>query len=319
MGNSEVGHNALGAGRVYAQGAKLVNEAIAGGSLFDSETWQWLVEPCVREDRALHLLGLLSDGNVHSHIDHLFALIKAADRAGVRRVNVHALLDGRDVPRTPAQLYIQQLEDFLASINESPDRRYRIASGGGRMNVTMDRYFADWSVVKRGWDAHVRGVGRPFGSAMEALETYRAENPGLLDQFMPEFVVVEDGTAVGRIQDGDGVVLFNFRGDRAIEITMAFESAEFDHFDRVVTPDVRYAGMMQYDGDLRLPSHYLVSPPSISRTMGEYLARNKVNLRIQKGIQEQISIRIRPGLPAQHQNGPKTHLPGCHGGGPGVV
>ncbi len=276
MGNSEVGHNALGAGQVYAQGARLVNEAIASGRIFDSDTWRWLVEPCVQQDRALHLVGLLSDGNVHSHIDHLFALIDAADRAGVRRLYVHPLLDGRDVPQTSAHLYIQQLEDHLARYDGRSGRRYRVASGGGRMKVTMDRYFADWSIVKRGWDAHVHGVGRAFSSAMEALETYRAEQPGILDQDLPEFVVVEQGRPVGRIEDGDAVVLFNFRGDRAIEITMAFEDPAFDRFDRGRVPEVRYAGMMQYDGDLKLPTRFLVAPPAISHTMGEYLARNQI-------------------------------------------
>ncbi len=276
MGNSEVGHNALGAGQIYAQGARLVNEAIESGRIFESETWHWLIDPCVAEDRALHLIGLLSDGNVHSHIDHLFALIEAADRAGVRRVNVHILLDGRDVGQTSAHLYIRQLEDFLARFNAKPDRTYQIASGGGRMKVTMDRYFADWSVVQRGWEAHVHGKGRPFHSAMEALETYRRENPGILDQDVAEFVIVRDGRPVGPMEDGDAVIFYNFRGDRAIEISMAFDLEDFDAFDRGRVPRVRYAGMMQYDGDLKLPRRFLVSPPAISHTMGEYLARNRI-------------------------------------------
>lgn len=274
MGNSEVGHNAMGAGRVFAQGARLVNEALEQGTLFTSETWYWLTEPCVREGRALHLLGLLSDGNVHSHIQHLFALLHEADRIGISRVFVHALLDGRDVPQTSAHLYLSQLEAELTRINAQPNRGYRIASGGGRMKVTMDRYNAEWHMVERGFRAHVYGIGRPFTSAMEALETFRAEQPGITDQNLLEFVIVEEGQPVGRIQDDDAVIMFNFRGDRAIEISQAFEQEHLTHFDRGTRPRVRYAGMMQYDGDLKLPSHFLVSPPAIDRTLGEYLARN---------------------------------------------
>lgn len=276
MGNSEVGHNAMGAGRVFAQGARLVNDAISTGDLFRTETWRGLVDPCVRQDTALHLLGLVSDGNVHSHIDHLFALISAADAAGVPRVFVHFLFDGRDVAQISAHLYVDQLEQFLTPFNRKPGRRYQIASGGGRMKVTMDRYQADWAMVARGWNAHVHGIGRSFRSTQEALETFRRETPGITDQYLPEFVIVENEEPVGKVQDGDAFVLFNFRGDRAIEITQAFEQEHFPHFDRGVRPKVRFAGMMQYDGDLKLPSHFLVSPPAIAQTFGEFLARNQI-------------------------------------------
>jgi len=138
----------------------------------------------------------------------------------------------------------------------------------------MDRYNANWSVVKRGWDAHVNGIGRRFPSAKAAIEGYRADMPGVIDQNMPEFVIERDGEPVGKMSDGDAVVLFNFRGDRAIEITRAFEEDNFSEFDRGRRPDVAYAGMMQYDGDLMIPKKFLVSPPAIERTVGEYLARN---------------------------------------------
>lgn len=276
MGNSEVGHNAMGAGRVFAQGARLVSDAIATGEIFKTETWHGLIDPCVRHDKALHLLGLVSDGNVHSHIDHLFALIDAAHRAGVKRVNIHFLFDGRDVAQISAHLYVQQLEQHLAPINATTDRRYQIASGGGRMKVTMDRYQADWGMVARGWNAHVHGIGRGFSSTLEALETFRAEVPGITDQYLPEFVIVNDGKPVGKVEDGDSFVLFNFRGDRAIEISQAFEQEHFPHFDRGIRPKARFAGMMQYDGDLKLPAHFLVTPPAISHTFGEFLARNEL-------------------------------------------
>jgi 2,3-bisphosphoglycerate-independent phosphoglycerate mutase len=269
-----VGHNALGSGRVFDQGSKLVGKAIANGSLFGGKTWQSLVQRVVKNHSALHLLGLLSDGNVHSHIDHIFALIRRADEEGVATLFVHPLLDGRDVPETSALLYIEPLEALLSEISAKPGRNYRIASGGGRMLVTMDRYQANWGVVERGWNAHVHGLGKRFASARAAVEGYRVEQPGIIDQNQPEFVVEEGGKPVGPIRDGDGVIFFNFRGDRAIEISRAFEDEEFAFFNRGKRPEVLYAGMMQYDGDLMIPKNFLVSPPAIERTVGEYLARN---------------------------------------------
>ena len=274
MGNSEVGHNALGAGRVFDQGSKLVNRAIESGALFQGETWRSFVAQVVEHRTAMHLIGLLSDGNVHSHIEQVYALIRKADADGVRKLFVHPLLDGRDVPETSALQYIEPLEAMLGDISAKPDRDYRIASGGGRMLVTMDRYQANWSVVKKGWDAHVHGIGRRFPSAKAAVEGYRAEIPGIIDQNQPEFVVEENGKPVGPIQDGDAVILFNFRGDRAIEISRAFDDEQFPFFDRGSRPKVLYAGMMQYDGDLMIPKRFLVPPPDIERTVGEYLARN---------------------------------------------
>jgi 2,3-bisphosphoglycerate-independent phosphoglycerate mutase len=275
MGNSEVGHNALGAGRVFDQGAKLVDKAIADGALYDGEVWKALVSRCKDKASKLHFIGLLSDGNVHSHIDQLAAMLRRAADDGVKEVCIHPLLDGRDVGPQTSQVYIEQLESLLGELSVD-GRDYRIASGGGRMLVTMDRYEADWSIVERGWKAHVLGQGRPFDSAMAAIEGYRAEEPGLSDQFLGEFVVMRDGKPAGTVDDGDAVVFFNFRGDRAIEISRAFEEQDFDQFDRQRAPDVLYAGMMQYDGDLLLPKNFLVTPPAIERTMGEYLARNGI-------------------------------------------
>lgn len=278
MGNSEVGHNAMGCGRVFAQGAKLVSTAIETGSMFAADTWKKLVKNVKDKNTTLHFIGLVSDGNVHSHIDHLKAMIEQAHKEGVKTVRVHALLDGRDVDPTSALDYITPLEEYLASFS---DADYCIASGGGRMYMTMDRYNADWSMVERGWKAHVLGEGRQFPSATEAIKTYRAEVPGVLDQDMHEFVIVKDGKPVGTINDGDSVIYFNFRGDRALEMTNAFETpadGNFPHFDRKRVPAVEYAGMMEYDGDLHIPAHFLVSPPSIDRTMGEYLTKSGVRL-----------------------------------------
>ncbi len=275
MGNSEVGHNALGAGVVHAQGALLVGRALASGALFEGATWRALVERCRRHRAALHFIGLLSDGNVHAHVDHLEAMLDGAARAGVERLYVHALLDGRDVAPTSALTYVDRLERFLAGLRAGGVDA-RIASGGGRMVVTMDRYEADWRIVERGWRAHVHGDARRFPSATAAVEALRAEAPGIIDQDLPAFVIADGDRPVAPIVDGDAVVMFNFRGDRAIELSRAFDDDALAAFDRGRRPDVLYAGMMEYDGDLHVPRRYLVSPPQIERTMGELLARTGV-------------------------------------------
>ena len=273
MGNSEVGHNALGAGQVFAQGAKLVSNSIESGKMFESKAWNEVVS--VKDTgKTLHFIGLFSDGNVHSHIDHLKAMIERSKKDGVKTVRIHVLLDGRDVGETSALDYVNPFEEFLAQLN-SDGFDAKIASGGGRMNITMDRYEANWSMVEKGWKTHVLGEGRQFESTAEAIETYRKEL-SCIDQDLPPFVIAKDGKPVGKITDGDSVVFYNFRGDRAIEISRAFEEENFDKFDRIVFPKVTYAGMLEYDGDLHIPSRYLVSPPEITGTMGEFLANTGV-------------------------------------------
>ncbi len=270
MGNSEVGHNALGAGQVFAQGAKLVSQSIESGKMFASGSWQSLCANVKANGSTLHFLGLFSDGNVHSHIDHLKAMIVRAKDEGIAKVRVHILLDGRDVGETSALEYILPFEAFLADLRDA-SYDVKIASGGGRMQITMDRYEANWAMVEKGWQTHVLGQGRQFTSAEEAVNTYRAET-GAIDQDLPAFVIAEDGKPVGTVEDGDSVIFFNFRGDRAIEISKAFDDEAFDKFDRVRYPKVMYAGMLEYDGDAHIPSRYLVNPPEITNTMGEYLA-----------------------------------------------
>jgi 2,3-bisphosphoglycerate-independent phosphoglycerate mutase len=267
MGNSEVGHNAMGCGRVFQQGASLVDQALSTGALFETPVWAELCRA-----RTLHLLGLVSDGNVHSNVAHLHALIEGAARAGVQRLRVHALTDGRDVDPRSALTWLRPLEDKLRALSAT-GRDYRVASGGGRMHLTMDRYGAEWAMVARGWACHVRGEGLSFPTAVEAVEALYAADPKVDDQWLPAFVISDASGPVGRIEDGDAVLLFNFRGDRAIEITQAFEEgASFTAFDRGRVPQVVYAGMMQYDGDLKLPRRYLVEPPAIDRTVGAFVA-----------------------------------------------
>ena len=296
MGNSEVGHNAMGCGRVFNQGAALVSASIETGAMFQGKAWKEIIaniksgasagKSDAKRQSALHFIGLFSDGNVHSHMDHLKAMIKQAKADGIGKVRIHVLFDGRDVGETSALEYIDPFEAFLKEQNNNGFDA-RIASGGGRMWITMDRYGANWPQVERGWKVHVLGEGRKFKSAREAVETYRKEIPGIIDQDLKEFVIVEDGpdkaekaaaapSPVGTIEDGDSVVYFNFRGDRALEITAAFEEENFSQFDRIRLPKICYAGMMEYDGDTHVPKRYLVSPPSINRTMGEFLAATGV-------------------------------------------
>lgn len=276
MGNSEVGHNAIGAGQVYAQGAALVAQAIASGSIWQGDGWRQVVDGVKQgangRPGVLHFLGLFSDGNVHSHIDHLKAMVAQAKAEGIATVRIHVLLDGRDVPETSALDYVAPFEAFLADISDAGFDA-RIASGGGRQVITMDRYEANWAMVAAGWKTHVLGEGEQFPSTTAAIQALRQSHPGTIDQDLPPFVIAQDGQPLGPIQDGDGVIFFNFRGDRAIEISRAFEEESFDKFDRVRHPRVTYAGMLQYDGDLQLPRRFLVAPPAIQNTMGEWFAK----------------------------------------------
>ena len=270
MGNSEVGHKAIGAGQVYEQGAALVAKSIQTGEIFKRDAWKEIAENVRAKNSTLHFIGLFSDGNVHSNIEHLKAMVAEAKKEGIKRVRIHVLLDGRDVPETSALDYVGPFEKFLDYLR-ALDFDVCIASGGGRMKITMDRYNANWKMVELGWKTHVLGEGRFFANTTEAVNTLRAETKAI-DQDLPPFVIAKDGKPVGTIQDGDSVVYFNFRGDSSIEITRAFEEEHFVEFDRVRFPKVEYAGMLQYDGDLKLPKRFLVPPPAIENTSGEWFS-----------------------------------------------
>ncbi len=277
MGNSEVGHNAIGCGRVFSQGAALVENAINSGAFFNGETWKEMISNVTKHNTQLHFIGLLSDGNVHSHIRHLIAMLQEAKKEGVKKARVHVLLDGRDVPPQSALVFVDQLEAALKELS-TDDCDFAIASGGGRMKITMDRYEADWDMVKAGWAIHWKGDGPQFPSARAAIEKYRADKPAIIDQDLPPFVIARNGKPIGALHDNDSVILFNFRGDRAIETCRAFEDEPFTKFDRGSKPRVKFAGMMEYDGDTHTPKKYLVAPPAIDRTMGEYLVNSGVNI-----------------------------------------
>jgi 2,3-bisphosphoglycerate-independent phosphoglycerate mutase len=271
MGNSEVGHNIMGAGRIFDQGAKQVEAALESGDIWGG-AWG---DVMARRANRIHFLGLLSDGNVHSHIRHLVTLMDRAVADGARDLVCHVLFDGRDVTDGTAEKYLAQLDESIAALAaREPGARIVVGSGGGRMNTTMDRYEADWEIVERGWEAHARGTARPFTSAGEALRTLRAEDPGVSDQYLPSFTVVgADGAPVGAMQAGDAVVLFNFRGDRMIEICRALTEQQFTAFDRGPLPaDLLVVGMTLYDGDLGIPARFLVQPTRVDGTVSELLA-----------------------------------------------
>jgi len=271
LGGSEVGHLTMGAGQILDQGPTRINKAIADGSFFTSPALQEIVERG-RLGGTLHLLGLLSDGNIHSHIDHFIALIDHADRSGIVNLRLHALLDGRDVAIQSAQIYVQRIEEHFAAINARGDRHYAFASGGGRELIVMDRD-RDWSKVEIGWEMLVHGdCAHRFPDMLSAIDHFRLRKPGLVDQDMPPFLIVDEtGEAIGRIVDGDALIMVNFRGDRAIEITEAFELAEFDGFDRGRRPDLLFAGMMVYDEDRDLPRLQLMGPTRVERPFGRRL------------------------------------------------
>lgn len=275
MGNSEVGHNTMGAGRILDQGATRVDKALESGAIW-GDTWRDMIDWVLKSGGTLHLLGLLSDGNVHSNMQHLDAIVRRAASDGVTRVRLHALFDGRDVPDGSAELYVSQIEKTFSEQTEQ-GHDYRLASAGGRMLITMDRYGADWAMVERGWKTHVLGEARSFSSGLEGLNALRVEHPGVSDQFLPEFVVVdEEGVPLGRVVDGDAVLFFNFRGDRALEMSRAFVEPEFAEFERGPLPDVYFAGLMLYDGDTNMPPHRLVEPDAVDGTVSELLAAQGV-------------------------------------------
>ena len=285
MGNSEVGHNAMGAGNVVKQRALLAKDAIQSKKIFNTQKWSNLTNSIAKNEKTLHFIGLLSDGYVHSHISHLIELLRGAVASNIRKVRIHTLFDGRDVPPQSASSYIEGLEQELNKINADGVYDYRIASGGGRMRVTMDRYNSDWDVVRRGWDAHVVGIPEKFPSykgyfpsAIDAINQARFIEPDIIDQYLPSFVVVnERKDPIGKMEDGDGVIYFNFRGDRAIQISRAFDEEGFNEFKRDFYPKVKYFGLLQYDDKLSIPKNYFIDPPRIYNTISDYLSTEGIN------------------------------------------
>lgn len=272
MGNSEVGHNAIGSGQIVKQGVAQIQEAFETGAIYESEAWQEAISRA-KDGGTLHFAGILSNGNVHSSIYHLEKMIDQAHSEGVKKIRIHAVLDGRDTPPQSADQYVAAIEAMINQLPDHPD--YRFASGGGRMIFVADRYENDWEVVKVGWDAMVHGEAPyQFSSAMEAISTFRTGDPNLQDQYIPPFVIVENNKPVGKVKDGDAFIYFDFRADRAIEIAQAFTYNDFPYFDRGQKPDVYFAGMTEYNSDTHVPEHRLVEPIKIENTLSEFLSKN---------------------------------------------
>ena len=274
MGNSEVGHTNIGAGRVVYQELTRITKAARDGEIYSNEALCKAIENCKTNNSALHLMGLLSDGGVHSHIDHLYALVDMAKKAGLSRVFIHALLDGRDVPPASAADYIDTCNARLAEI------------GAGKIATVMGRFYGmdrdnRWDRVGKAYAALVYGEGNITDDAAAAVRA----SYGVIDEdgkyLTDEFVLPTVVNGTERIKSGDSVVFFNFRPDRAREITRTFVDPDFDGFERKGGKvDVFYVCMTQYDASM--PNvEVAFKPQSLNNTLGEYLAANgKTQLRI---------------------------------------
>lgn len=300
MGNSEVGHNAIGTGEIVLQRSAAVEHDVNTGAIFETQTWKDIVSRVTSNNSTLHFMGIFSDGNVHADISHLEKMTARAKQDGIQRIRVHMLADGRDVPPQSEPKFIQRYEKFVQDLGDDMD--YRIASGGGRMVITADRYESDWGMVEKGWNTSVHGEGRQFASATEAVETYRAEEPGLQDQYLPPFVIAENGESIGKIQDGDALIYLDFRADRALEMAMAFTYNDFPHFDRGQRPDVYFAGMTEYNEDLHVPEHTLVGTPHFKRPLASHLADHGIS-------QYAISETVKFGHVTYYFNGNSYDVP----------
>ena len=277
MGNSEVGHNTMGAGRAIKHGIAWINEAFDNGTVFNSEAWQNAILRA-QNGGTLHFAGIFSDGGVHSDINHLFRMIEQAYVEGVRKMRVHAVFDGRDVAPQSEPKYVLQFEDYIKRFD---DLDIRIADGGGRMVYVADRYENDWQVVARGFNAMVNGkADYYYKSAEEAVLALRGADSAVQDQYLPAFVIVDDNKKpVGTIEKGDALIYFDFRADRAIEIAQAFTYWDFPYFDRgdYRPDDVYFVGMTEYNSDTHVPEHRLVEPVEITDTLNQFLSAKGIS------------------------------------------
>ena len=263
MGNSEVGHTNLGAGRIVYQDLVRINRAVEDGSFFKNDALLLACRRAKESGGALHLMGLLSDGGVHSHVEHLLALLELARREGVARVYIHAFMDGRDTPPKSGLGYMAELEKRLRE------------KGHGQVATVSGRYYAmdrdkRWDRVALAYAAIVRGDGYRAASGVEAMESSYAH--GETDEFVkPTVIVSSDGKPVGPVRDGDAILFFNFRADRAREITRAFTQPEFKDFDRVVVPRLSaYVCMTEYDKTFGLPVAY--APEALTEIFPEIVS-----------------------------------------------
>lgn len=267
MGNSEVGHTNMGAGRVVYQELTRITKSIADGDFFVNDAFMNAVKNCKEHDSALHFIGLLSNGGVHSHIDHLFGLIDLAKKNDLKKVYIHCIMDGRDVSPTSGVEFIRQLQEKLD------------AAQCGKIATVMGRYYAmdrdnNWNRVVKAYDAAVNGEGVKSNDPVSMLEqSYQTKDENgayITDEFIVPCVITENGAPTGTIQANDSVVCFNFRPDRAREITRAFVDGEFTGFAREKLP-LYYVCMTQYDASM--PNvDVAFKPQKLENTFGEYIS-----------------------------------------------
>ncbi len=263
MGNSEVGHLNIGAGRTVHQEITRISQEISDGTFFENRELKKAMEYAQSNGGVLHLMGLVSDGGVHSHMEHIEALLELAHRQGLTKVCVHAFLDGRDVPPASALTYIESLENTMSRLDT------------GKIATVMGRYYAmdrdkRWDRNQRAFEAMVRGQGKKAFSAREAIKnSYRVETT---DEFMEPAVIVDEAQVpIGLVRDGDGVVFFNFRADRARQITRAFVDQDFTGFTRNHRPEIYFVCFTQYDATIKAPVAFM--PHQLRNTLGEYLSQ----------------------------------------------
>jgi 2,3-bisphosphoglycerate-independent phosphoglycerate mutase len=270
MGNSEVGHLNIGSGRIVYQELTRITKAISDGDFFENEALKKAMDNAKKSGAALHLMGLLSDGGVHSHIDHLKGLLEFAKKEGVQNVFVHAFMDGRDVPPSSGKEFIEKAEAMMAEV------------GVGKIATVSGRYYAmdrdnRWERVELAYNALVLGKGETANSAVEAIENSYHDNK--TDEFVLPTVITKDGNALTNIKNGESVIFFNFRPDRAREITRAINDKEFAGFKRE-TLDLTFVTMTQYDKTLE-GVNVAYSPQTLTNTLGEYVSSKGLNqLRI---------------------------------------
>ena len=273
MGNSEVGHLNIGAGRTVYQELTRITLDIQEGTFFNKEPLIWAMQGAARDGKALHLMGLLSDGGVHSHNTHLYALLQLANQIGLQKVYIHCFMDGRDVPPTSGIHFIKELEETIKEI------------GTGEIASVMGRYWAMdrdniWNRVGKAYDAIVFGEGQSHAdSASQAvLQSYTCDET---DEFVKPTVILKNGSPTALVREGDSVIFFNFRPDRARQLTRAFIQQDFDAFHRKNGYiNVRFVSMTQYD-ETFTNLKVVNQPESMNNTLGEYLSKKgKTQLRI---------------------------------------
>ena len=270
MGNSEVGHLNIGAGRIVYQELTRITKEIQEGNFFKNEALNLAVNNAKKNDSALHLMGLLSDGGVHSHIDHLKGLLKLAKESGLQKVYVHAFMDGRDVAPSSGKEFIEQLQSYMKELDVG-----KIATISGRY-YAMDRDNR-WERVQLAYDAMVNAKGEFANSAVECMEN--SYNDNKTDEFVLPCVILEDGHPTGKISNGDSVIFFNFRPDRAREITRALVDPNFTGFQREKL-NLTFVSMTQYDKTIE-GVEVAYKPQSYTNTLGEYVSKKGLNqLRI---------------------------------------